>query len=86
MDLSSARNSRSGIRDDGTFRIYAQEVRVTSRKQQYGSFVWSNVDLQIGTGTNWLAVTGYDEQIVTLKNEAHFGCGIFTSRLQPGQR
>ena len=60
---------RVGVRDDGTFRIWEHEVPVINGKQHYTSFVWSNIDLQIGTGTNWLAVANNGGKIVTLKDD-----------------
>lgn len=62
-------NYRVGVRDDGTFRLIAHQVPVFSAKQRYVNSVWSNLDLQIGDGTRWLAVAGDDQKIVTLKND-----------------
>jgi hypothetical protein len=68
--------SRIGIRDDGTFRIYAHQLLTTNtlttnknRRYAYPAWKWFATDMQIGTGTNWLDVTGYGEQIVTLKSD-----------------
>ena len=55
---------RLGIRSDGTFRIWADEQL---DRQQY--YKWVAVDFQIGKETNWLAVAGYGEKIVTLKRD-----------------
>ena len=60
---------RVGVRDDGTFRIWEHEVPVINGKLHYTYFVWSNIDLQIGTGTNWLAVVNNGGKIVTLKDD-----------------
>jgi hypothetical protein len=56
---------RLGIRDDGTFRIWADQ----KLNQQSHSFEWSAVDLQFGKSTNWLAVAGRGEKIVTLNDD-----------------
>jgi hypothetical protein len=54
-----------GIRDDGTFRI-----RVDQKLNQKTHFIDETaVDLQFGMDTNWLALAGRGEQIVTLKND-----------------
>ena len=58
-----------GIRDDGTFRIWAHELLTTNSGQRYGSYDWFPTDSQIGTGTNWLAVAERGEKIVTLKSD-----------------
>jgi hypothetical protein len=58
-----------GIRDDGTFRIWAHELLTTNSNQRYGSYDWFPTDSQIGTGTNWLAVAERGEKIVTLKSD-----------------
>jgi len=51
--------------DDGTFRIWADEK--FNRKSSY--IEWATVDLQIGQDTNWLAVAGRGQKIVTLKDD-----------------
>jgi hypothetical protein len=56
---------RLGIRDDGTFRIRADQ----KLNQQSHSFEWTAVDLQFGKSTNWLAVAGRGEKIVTLNDD-----------------
>jgi hypothetical protein len=53
---------RVGVRSDGTFRIWAN---YKLDRQRY--YEWVAADFQIGKETNWLAVAGYDEKIVTLK-------------------
>jgi ABC-type transport system involved in multi-copper enzyme maturation permease subunit len=58
-----------GIRDDGTFRIWSHELLTTNSGQHYGSYDWFPTDSQIGTGTNWLAVAGGGEKVVTLKSD-----------------
>ena len=55
-----------GIRNDGTFRIWAHE---RSSRRHRNEYEWSVTDQQIGTGTNWLAVAGNWDQAVTLKND-----------------
>jgi ABC-type transport system involved in multi-copper enzyme maturation permease subunit len=56
---------RLGIRDDGTFRIRADQ----KLNQQSHSYEWAAVDLQLGKSTNWLAVAGRGEKVVTLKDD-----------------
>lgn len=55
-----------GVRSDGTFRIWADERLVPG---QHGIYQWFSADKQIGNGTNWAAVAGDGEKIVTLKND-----------------
>lgn len=57
-----------GVRDDGTFRIWAEE-RMNLKKEHYGSYEWFPTDLQIGDETNWVAVAGEGDKIITLKND-----------------
>jgi ABC-type transport system involved in multi-copper enzyme maturation permease subunit len=56
---------RLGIREDGTFRIRADQ----KLNKKLNSYDWTAADLQFGHGTNWLAVAGRDEKIVTLKDD-----------------
>ncbi len=56
--------SELGIRDDGTFRIWA-DSKYDPRLRE---IVWSATDLAIGNTTNWLAVAGSGRKMVTLKN------------------
>ena len=58
-------NVHLGIRDDGTFRIRADQ-RFNQRTLHYESLA---VDIQLGSGSNWLAVAGRGENIVTLKDD-----------------
>jgi ABC-type transport system involved in multi-copper enzyme maturation permease subunit len=67
--ISHGLQYKIGIRDDGTFRIWSHELLTTNSGQTYGSYDWFPTDSQIGTGTNWLAVTGSFEKIVTLKSD-----------------
>jgi hypothetical protein len=61
---------RVGVRDDGTFRIWADEHLVQNKNRGYGgAYEQVPADLQIGDGTNWLAVAGRGDKIVTLKND-----------------
>jgi ABC-type transport system involved in multi-copper enzyme maturation permease subunit len=60
---------RVGIRDDGTFRIWAHQLLTTNSQQRYAFYEWSATDLQIGNGTNWLAVDGAGDKVVTLKDD-----------------
>lgn len=55
-----------GVRDDGTFRIWADQ---RLKPHQRINYEWSLTDQQIGAGTNWLAVAGNWERAVTLKND-----------------
>ena len=57
--------SELGIRDDGTFRIWA-DSKYDPRLRE---IVWSATDLAIGNQTNWLAVAGAGRKMVTLKND-----------------
>ena len=56
---------RLGVRDDGTFRIRAEE-KLNSRSRSYEMVT---VDLQFGKSTNWLGVAGRGEKVVTLKDD-----------------
>ncbi|HZL78386.1 MAG TPA: ABC transporter permease subunit [Candidatus Limnocylindrales bacterium] len=58
-----------GIRDDGTFRIWSHELLTTNSGQRYGSYDWFPTDSQIGADTNWLAVAGGSDKVVTLKSD-----------------
>ena len=58
---------RVGIRDDGTFRIWADQRSL--RVSHSGDYDWSPVDLPIGSGTNWLAVADSKQKLVTLKDD-----------------
>jgi hypothetical protein len=54
-----------GIRNDGTFRIMADQ----RLNNQSHSYEWKEADLQFGKDTNWLGVAGHYEKVVTLKND-----------------
>ncbi len=54
-----------GIREDGTFRIWADE-RLHPQQHFYD---WAPTDLQIGNSTNWVALAGGSEKVVTLKDD-----------------
>jgi len=56
-----------GIRDDGTFRIWADQ-RLKGNSHD-GYYEWSPTDLQIGNSTNLLAVAGSGQKLVTLKDD-----------------
>ena len=60
-----------GVRADGTFRIWADESldKVSLKGMHYGNYEWFPTDRQIGDGTNWIAVAGSGEKIVTLKDD-----------------
>jgi hypothetical protein len=58
-------NYHLGVRDDGTFRIWADQ-----KLNQQSRFIEETaVDLQFGNDTNWLGVAGRGQKIVTLKND-----------------
>jgi ABC-type transport system involved in multi-copper enzyme maturation permease subunit len=65
--ISHGLQYKVGVRDDGTFRIWADE-RLEFNKH-YGYYEWFPTDLQIGDDTNWIAVAGGGDKIVTLKND-----------------
>jgi hypothetical protein len=57
----------AGIREDGTFRIWAKEkLNIVSHR---GDYEWVPEDLQIGNDTNWVAVAGSGEDLITLRND-----------------
>ena len=58
-----------GVRDDGTFRIWADQRLDRSRKTRNNYYEWCPTDLPIGNETNWLAVGGNGEKIITLKKD-----------------
>ena len=58
-----------GVRDDGTLRIWADERWDRSKKTHNNYYEWFPTDLQIGNETNWLAVGGNGEKIITLKKD-----------------
>jgi ABC-type Na+ efflux pump permease subunit len=54
-----------GIRDDGTFRIWADQKLNKSTH----TYELTATDLSLGNSTNWLGVAGRGEGIVTLKDD-----------------
>jgi hypothetical protein len=58
---------RVGVPRDGTFRIWAEEYWLTNNSSR--ATAWKRIDERIGAGTNWLAVAGYGNNIVTLKTD-----------------
>ena len=63
-----------GIRDDGTFHTWAEDhYDYISRRMEL-----SAIDLPIGQGTNWLAVAGSNQTLVTLKNDGSLWLWDFT--------
>jgi hypothetical protein len=58
-----------GVRDDGTFRIWAEQRVVWSNNHRYSDYQWFPADLLIGSDTNWLAVAGDWDQVITLKKD-----------------
>jgi hypothetical protein len=69
-----------GVRSDGTFRICADELLALVKGKRYRDYEWFPTDLQIGDGTNWLAVAGDRDRIVTLKNDGTLWLWNFSSR------
>ena len=60
---------KAGIREDGTFRIWADLNFIKSKKSNNYEAEWSAADWPIGSGTNWLALAGGDEKVITLKSD-----------------
>ncbi|MGA3266448.1 MAG: ABC transporter permease subunit [Verrucomicrobiota bacterium] len=58
-----------GIRDDGTFRIWADRQELHSPRKGVDEWKWTSTDLPIGAATNWLAVASAEQTTVTLKND-----------------
>jgi hypothetical protein len=58
-----------GIRDDGTFRIRADQKLKKMKNPNNYELILVGVDLQFGKDTNWLAVAGRGQKIVTLKDD-----------------
>jgi len=68
-----------GIRNDGTFRIWAHETLSSDKHSSY--YEWTSVDLPIGSGTNWLAVAGDWQRVVTLKDDGTLWLWDFRRKL-----
>ena len=68
-EIWSGLSYKFGIRDDGTFRIRADQRLRQRSGRGYGNYEWTAMDLQFGQDTNWLAVAGNRREIVTLKND-----------------
>ncbi|HEY5041169.1 MAG TPA: hypothetical protein VIK53_04135 [Verrucomicrobiae bacterium] len=68
--IENSLNSHLGVRNDGTFRIWA-EKQMTKNANGANSYELAFVDMnrQLGKDTNWLTVAGRGEKIVTLKND-----------------
>ncbi|HTL74008.1 MAG TPA: ABC transporter permease subunit [bacterium] len=64
-EINRGMSYRLGIRSDGTFRIRADE-QLNKKSLSYET---KAVDYQFGNGSNWLAVAGRGEKVVTLKND-----------------
>ena len=77
---------RVGVRDDGTFRAYAEGPWVDPGKGKPGHREWRAVDLPIGNGTNWLAVAGWWNHLVTLRADGTLWLWPFQSQRRPGFR
>jgi len=56
---------RLGVGDDGTLRLYADQKLA----EKSNSYEWTAVGFQFGTETNWLAVAGGGQKVVTLKDD-----------------
>ncbi|MDR3457913.1 MAG: ABC transporter permease subunit [Verrucomicrobiae bacterium] len=69
-----------GILEDGTFRIWA-DMRLGGKRRTYD---WAPADLQIGSSTNWLALAGGNEKIVTLKDDGTLWLWDFRDRSNRG--
>lgn len=81
--ISHGLQFKVGVRDDGTFRIWADE-RLNNYSRTYGYYQWSSTDVQIGDETNWLAVAGNGEKIVTLRNDGTLWLWDFHYNDRPG--
>ncbi len=57
------------IGDDGTFRIRADERVEHRSSKSYGNYEWTAANLQFGNSTNWMAVAGHRDKVVTLKDD-----------------
>ncbi len=82
--ISYGLQNKVGIREDGTFRIWADmhlEKKKASRNSEY---VWAPADYQLGTATNWLALAGGNEKVVTLKADGTLWLWDFRSRTGSG--
>lgn len=67
--ISHGLGYRVGVHANGTFRIWAADRLSHNKTSRYGYYEWYPTDLQIGTETNWLAVVGNGEKIITLKKD-----------------
>lgn len=72
-DIWSGMHYRLGIRTDGTFRLCADE----QLDKKANTYVFTTVDYQFGTASNWLAVAGRGQQVVTLKDDGTLWCWDF---------
>jgi len=73
-----------GVGDDGTFRIWADMGLPKSKGERYRNYEWFPTDLQIGNETNWVAVAGDSEKIVTLKNDGSLWLWDFSYNFRYG--
>jgi alpha-tubulin suppressor-like RCC1 family protein len=69
-----------GIREDGTFRIWTDMSYQKNKKSNNYEAVWSAADWQIGSGTNWLALAGGGDKVVTLKSDGTLWLWNFRDR------
>jgi alpha-tubulin suppressor-like RCC1 family protein len=67
--ISHGRQFLTGIANDGTFRIFADQQLKYDSHLRYGQYVWSPTNLLIDTSSNWLAVAGGWQKVVTLKKD-----------------
>ena len=73
-----------GIREDGTFRIWADMSFEKNKKSNNYETVWAAADLQIGGDANWLALAGGGEKVVTLKDDGTLWLWNFRDRPNRG--
>lgn len=70
-----------GVRNDGTFRILARQAPSAHDYEFKQIPPWLPADLQIGTGTHWLAMAGSGGKIIMLKDDGTLWLWDFPSRL-----
>jgi len=63
--ISYGKQFEAGVFEDGTFRVWAELNWVNNISDS----LWKKADLQLDGGTNWVAVAGSGEKIVTLRND-----------------
>jgi hypothetical protein len=78
--ISHGLQFKVGIREDGTFRIWAY-LHLREKRRDYE---WAATDLQIGSSTNWVAVADGREHVVTLKDDGTLWLWDFRNRYNRG--